>query len=271
MPPMVSEADSDNWRLLDLSYDSVFLNLAFEEALARNTVSSNFRSTVRFWVNPPSVVLGRFQESSTELDAKLCEENNIQIARRFTGGGAVFHDQGNLNFTIVTRRKERTALSQLHEIDSSIVLEALGGLGLRATFLSPNSILIGGRKVSGAAAAMGSDFTLWHSSILVSTNVDTLKLVLAPSEKAHSTRFVRSQWQPVTTLQAALGRTIGLDDVKEQLMRSVEESLGVRLEVDTPSTEEENRVGRLYRRKYSLSEWNLYGNCKEIEFEEDIE
>ncbi len=272
MPPMVGEADSDNWRLLDLSYASVFQNLALEEALARSTVLPEFRPTVRYWVNSPSVILGRFQETSSEVDATLCEENNTQIGRRFTGGGAVFHDEGNLNFTIVTRRKERITLTGLHETASLVVLDALGSLGLKPTFLSPNSILIGGRKVSGAAAALGSDFTLWHSSILVSTNVDTLKLVLAPSEKAHATRFVRSRWQPVTTLQAALGRRVSLDDVKEQLMRSVEKSLGVRLEVGALSAEEDNRCDRLYRRKYSLPAWNVYGNCDEhIESEEGID
>jgi lipoate-protein ligase A len=269
---MVAEANSDNWRILDLSYASVFQNLALEEALARSTRLPEFRPTVRCWVNSPSVVLGRFQETSSEVDVTLCEEKNVQIGRRFTGGGAVFHDKGNLNFTIVTRRKERITLTELHEAASSIVLDALRGLGLKPTFLSPNSILIGGRKVTGAAAALGRDFAVWHSSTLVSTNVDTLKLVLAPSEKAHGTRFVRSRWQPVTTLQAALGRRVSLADVKAQLMRSVENSLGVRLEVGTLSAEEDNRCDRLYRRKYSLPAWNVYGNCGEhIESEEGIE
>lgn len=269
---MVGEADLDNWRILDLSYPSVFQNLALEEALARSTLLPEFRPTVRCWVNSPSVVLGRFQEAASEVDVTLCEETNIQIGRRFTGGGAVFHDEGNLNFTIVTRRKERITLTELQKDTLSIVLDTLRSLGLKPTFLSPNSILIGGRKVSGAAAALGKDFTLWHSSILVSTNVDTLKLVLAPSEKTQGTRFVRSQWQPVTTLQAALGGRVSLDDVKAQLMRSMEKSLGVRLEVGALSAEEDNLRDSLYRRKYSLRAWNVYGNCEEhVESEEGFE
>jgi lipoate-protein ligase A len=262
---MVNEVDLDNWRMLDVSCSSVFQNLALEEALARSTLSAEFRPTVRFWLNPPSVVFGRFQETSAEVDTSLCEENNIQIGRRFTGGGAVFHDEGNLNLTIVTRNKDRIPPTRLHSTNSSIVLDALRGLGLKATFLSPNSILLGDRKVSGAAAALGSDFTLWHTSILVSTNVDTLDLVLSPSKKSNATRFVRSQWKPVTTLQAALGKRVSVDDVKFQLIRSMRESLRVKLEEDGLGTVEERWFTSLYGRKYSSPGWNLFGNCKELQ------
>lgn len=256
---------SDNWRMLDLSYGTVFQNLAMEEALARNTTSAAFRPTVRFWVNPPAVVLGRFQEASAEVDTMLCEQNRIQIARRFTGGGAVFHDEGNLNFTIVTRLAENVAPADLHETESSIILAALSGLGLEATFLPPNSVLIGQKKVAGAAAALGNGFALWHSSILVSTNVNTLELVLAPSKKSNMNRYVHSRWHPVTTLQTALGHSISIDEVKSQLVVSTEETLGAELEAGRLHAEEERFFTNLYNQKYSSTDWNRYGNLKESE------
>ncbi len=258
------EMASGNWRLLDLSCSSVHENLALEEALARTASSENFRPTVRFWVNPPSVVLGRFQRTADEVDMTLCEQYGVQVARRFTGGGAVFHDEGNLNFTIVNRRNEAISLAKLHEDASSIVIDALSELGVKTTFLSPNSILVGDRKVSGAAAALGSGFVLWHNSILVSANVHTLELVLAPSKKIHSTPFVRSRWHPVINLQGALGKRIGLDYVKLQLIRSLEAILHVKLKTNGLNADEEAWFRRLYDRKYSSPDWNQHGDCEEI-------
>ncbi len=265
MPPMVTEeAIAGTWRLLDLSYSSVFENLALEEALARTTQSANFEPTVRFWVDPASVVLGRFQRTSDEVDTTLCEQYGVQIARRFTGGGAVFHDEGNLNFTIVNRGNGTLSPTKLHEADSSIVVDALSELGMKATFFSPNSIIVGSRKVSGAAAALGSGFTLWHNSILVSSNVDILERVLAPSRKINSTPFVRSRWCPVSTLETVLGKRIGLKRVKSQLVTSLLSILGGKVKAGRLNADEEATFRSLFDGKYSSLDWNQDGNWKEI-------
>jgi len=249
--------------MLDHSYESAFQNLALEETLAQSALWNEFRPTVRLWVDPPAVVVGRFQDVKAEVDTAICEQNNVQIARRFTGGGAVFHDDGNLNFTVVTKGAEGTPLTKLHEKYLSIVMGALGKLGVKASFSPPNSILVSGRKLSGSAAALGTHFTFWHSSILVSTDTDLLERVLSPSRKITSTRFIRSRWQQVTTLQAALGKPVRIEEVKHQLARSVEKTLGISLEMDDLRSDEKERLASLHAQKYSSPQWNLYGNCKE--------
>ena len=266
MPSMVNqERRSETWRLLDCSYDSAFRNLATEEALARSTNSKNFQPTIRFWINPQSVVLGRFQKPSAEVDTSLCQRSGIQIARRFTGGGAVFHDKGTLNFTIITRPEMTTNLVRLNETASVIILHTLSRLGLRGRILSPNSIMIGMKKVSGAAAALGSGFVLWHSSILVSTNIEILESVLAPSRRSNVAPFVHSRWHPVTTLQDALGDGLNVDYVKAQLIKSAEEKLCVKLKAGRLRTEEERWFTSLYNRKYSSASWNQNGRYEEIQ------
>lgn len=257
---MVSEdAGAAIWRLLDYSRNSAFENLAVEEALARRASLRNFTQTIRLWVNPPSVVLGRFQTASTEVDVSRCEHENIQIARRFTGGGAVFQDEGNLNFTIVTRPELGTDRSKLSENSAAIILDALRTLGLNGSILPPNSILVGGKKVSGAAGALGKDFALWHSSILVSTDINRLESVLAPSREANATRYVHSRWHSVTNIQDALGNSVSLNVVKSNLLASVQEILGIKLQGGHLDATEENSFGDLYSRKYSLQDWNRMG------------
>ncbi len=264
MPTVVNDpAPSQIWRIVDLSYPSAFQNLALEEALARCSVCQGFRPTLRLWVDPPTVVVGRFQNVKAEVDTALCEQNDIKIARRFTGGGAVFHDEGNLNFTLVMRRPQRILLTEFHEFNSSVILDLLETFGLVGVFLQPNSILVSGKKISGAAAALSRDFAFWHSSILISTNTHILDQVLSPSTRRSDTSFIRSKWLPVTTIEAALGKPIGNEEVKTQLVRSFEKLFGARFEGHGLSKDEELRMRSLYDRKYSSPDWNLYGFCRE--------
>ena len=249
-----------HWRLLDLSYPSAYQNLALEEALARSIRSVSL-PTIRTWTNPPAVVMGRFQEAALEVDVDLCQHNSIEIGRRFTGGGAVFHDKGNLNLTIVTPRREGMSLGRLNEINCTVVMDLLGQLGVQSKFVLPNSIEISGRKVSGAAAAMGRNFAFWHASILVSTDTDLLNRVLLPSTVPKQTKFIRSRWRPVVTLENALGERVELEDVKHQLVSSCARSHGVGLDVGKLSIEEERLMESLHARKYCTSEWNLQGSC----------
>jgi lipoate-protein ligase A len=249
--------------MLDHSYASAFQNLAFEETLAHSTLSDGFRPTVRFWVDPPAAVVGRFQNVEAEVDAAICEQNNVQIVRRFTGGGAVFHDEGNLNFTVVTKRTEEIPLTKLHERYSSIIIDAMSEFDVRTSFSPPNSILASGRKLSGGAAALGKHFAFWHSSILVSTDTGLLERVLSPSRNIISTSFVRSRWQQVTTLQAALRKPVHIEEVKNQLVRSVEKALGINFEMDHVTNAEDERSASLCAQKYRSPRWNLQGQSLE--------
>jgi lipoate-protein ligase A len=260
MRPMVEEATFANrWRLLDLSLPSVQRNLAIEEALLADSESGEFQPTIRLWVDPPAAVLGRFQQAEAELDLEQCRKNGVQIARRFTGGGAVYHDEGNLNLTMVTSRPVGISLMELHKNRASILTSLLHRLGLETYYVPPNSITISGKKIAGAAAALNRSHTLWHTSILVSTDTRMLNRVLRPSTQERNTHFIRSNWMPVTTLQAVLGKPVKLEQVKTVLIGIVAEKTGADVLAGALSTEEERLAGELYENKYSSERWNLFG------------
>jgi lipoate-protein ligase A len=204
-------------------------------------------------------VLGRFQELSAEVNVPFCEQNSIQVGRRFTGGGTVFHDEGNLNLTVVTSRQIGKSLNELYEANSAIISNMLEGLGVRSDYVPPNSIEISGKKVSGSAAALGRDFAFWHASLLVSTNEQMLNDALQPSRLATTSRFIRSKRQPITTLVSALGEHLEIGDMKRRLIDSCETCFGVQLEHDELSSDEELLMKSLYDTKYSRKEWNLLG------------
>ena len=249
---------SENWRLLEVSRNSVLENLALEEALARSKSAAS-PPTIRVWVDPRGVVVGRFQQVSAEVNLPFCALNNIQVGRRFTGGGAVFHDEGNVNLTVVTSRPRGQSLSALYKANSVIISNMLQRLGVRSDYVAPNSIEISRKKVSGSAAALGRDFAFWHASVLVSTNEQVLNAALQPSRQTATTQFIRSKWQPVMTLARALGKHLEMAEVRRQLINSCETCLGVKLEKDELSIDEERLMKSLYDMKYSIDEWNLLG------------
>jgi len=247
------------------------MNLAVEEAMARVfSAGSQTQPTVRLWMNPKAVVVGRFQEAPAEVNLAQCELSDVKVARRFTGGGTVYHDEGTLNFTLVSRRPESLSIVGWHEINLRLVAEALELLGLHCSLSLPNSILVDGRKVCGAAAAAGTHFTLWHCSILVNTDTQLLELALAPSKSITSSRFVRSKWRPVTTVAKALAKPISVDEVASSLERSVERNFGAELDAERLTREEERYSKELHAQKYSLNEWNLKGELGLVWDEEKV-
>jgi lipoate-protein ligase A len=258
------------WRRLEGTDSSAHRNLAVEEALYR-AISTGVQTkpTVRLWTNPKAVVLGRFQEASVEADIRQCEVNGVQIARRFTGGGTVFHDGGTLNLTLISPHSSSADL-KFQDRNLQLVKETLEALGLRCS-TSRNAILVDGRKVCGAAAAVGSRFALWHCSILVDADTRLLELVLAPSKSPTNSRFVHSRWQEVTTLAKALSRQTTVGEVAATLEETIRIRMEVELEAEPLSIEEEQYSETLYFRKYSLREWNLEGNRKVPEESELIE
>ncbi len=193
-----------------------------------------------------------------EADTNLCKKHGIAIVRRFTGGGAVYHDEGNLNFTILNRRQNES-LTTLHEINSSYIITALKNMGLQSECVAPNSIHLDGRKISGAACALNSNYVLWHASVLVSTNTTVLRQVLSPSREAIESKFVRSKWRPVTTLNEHLSKPVNVEEFSLQLTRSIRQLTGDDIEPGRLSETEEAMSVELYDRKYGTTQWNLHG------------
>jgi len=259
MSPLVTQPpDRETGRILDLSYPNAFQNLALEEALAKSNLGSSI--TVRLWENPPSVILGRFQNPTDEVNIGFCNSMSIKIARRFTGGGAVYHDLGNLNFTIAGPRPKNCSVSKLHNDYAGIILGALKAFGIDGNFAPPNSIEVSGKKISGGAAWMGRQNMLWHASILVSTNTQILTQILSPSTTLRSTNFVRSKKQVVTTLEQVVGKSADLTAVKRELIDNCVRRLGFQPQ-NAPLTENEtSSMMRLFAEKYSKDDWNLHGH-----------
>jgi lipoate-protein ligase A len=192
--------------LLDSGAREPPANLALDEALAR---INGHGATVRLWRNERCVVLGRAQIASAEVDASACRELGVPVYRRFSGGGAVYHDPGNLNVSLVLPRGDpllaqaRQTLRDLYGLVLEPLRDAARLLGCDA--VAGRDLLVGARKVGGVAAWQNRSVVLVHATLLVDADLDALGRVLAGPGAPGDPRWewTRSRRVPVTSLAGA--------------------------------------------------------------------
>jgi len=257
------------WRVIwdDGDRDPV-RNLALDEALAR---CAGPRPTVRLWRNAPCVVLGRFQVAAAEVDAEACEALGVPVYRRFTGGGAVYHDPGNLNVSLVWSRDGHGALE--HPANRAIpalygallgpIAAAVRGLGFGAT-ASDRDVTIRGRKVSGVAAWLGRDARLVHATLLVDADLVLLGRVLDGPGDPGNPRWERTKSRRVrvTCLARELatleGRNVTtvLAGVDAAVVRAL---AGDDAQTGAPTDDERALAGQLVQERYGRTAWHGQG------------
>ena len=146
-----------------------YINLAFEEHLFRGSDEAAF-----LWVNGPCVVIGRNQDPTCEADLAFLQENGIALARRLSGGGAVYHDLGNVNYSLVTDDSDSMRLVRW-------ALATLALVGISARACGRNDIHVGTRKVGGMAECHLNGRSLLHGTIMVDVDLANLARALQPS------------------------------------------------------------------------------------------
>ena len=260
---MILSPEAEKWRLLEASSRSVFFNLATEEAVLQAVGKARSPNAIRLWVNTNSVVLGRFQNPQLEIDFAACKKYGAVIARRLTGGGTVYHDSGNLNYSVYLSRRHRLARDSVVEMFRQTALAVVSGLknlNVNTEFKAPNSILLGGKKISGMAGAVKWGGILVHGTLLVEANLEIMREVLSPSAVPHVNlpKSVRSVPSEVTNITASCSRA-SLDVVRRVLRAGFEQAFGIRLKESTLSNEEAALAETLAEKKYSRPDWILRG------------
>ena len=153
-------------------------NLALEEVMT----SQADAPFVMLWRNRPAVIIGRNQNACREFDAAYAREHGIAAVRRMTGGGAVYHDCGNLNYSIFAFESDTNKRYVDFAPFAESVLSALRSLGVEAGFSGRNDILVGGRKVSGSAKCVHNGRILFHGTLLFDVDFDAMSAVLTPPQ-----------------------------------------------------------------------------------------
>ena len=183
--------------LLNTSTDAPF-NLALEELIATGCKEE----FLMLWRNRSAVIVGRNQNSAAEVDSAYLRSHNIQLVRRMTGGGAVYHDLGNVNYTIAVNDRQLDPDSFAR--NASVVLEALRSFGVAAEFSGRNDIVVDGRKISGSAKTVLKDRTLFHGTLLFDSELSMLTNVLTPDPEKIRAKGIKSVRSRVANLSSFL-------------------------------------------------------------------
>lgn len=230
-----------------------YYNLAFEEYVL--THLDKGKDYFMLWQNDNTVVVGRYQNTAAEVDLDTALLNSVRIARRMSGGGAVYHDMGNLNFSFVTDADKHA------EFDFKVfilpLVETLRKLGVTAQFNGRNDVTIDGKKFSGNSQYLSDGRLLHHGTIMLSSNLDFVQRVLRVSGDKLATKGVKSVRSRVTTVNSNLKPPVSIYDFKNLLLSEVFKT--VERESIVLGDADIARIQALRDEKYSTWEWN-FGN-----------
>lgn len=235
------------------SYDP-WTNQALEEYLLEQIAENEI--ILYLWQNNNTVVIGKNQNAWKECRHVELEQAGGKLARRLSGGGAVFHDLGNLNFTFLMNKKRYNITRQL-----SVILQAMHKLGLNAEFLGRNDLVIQGKKFSGNAYYLQKDNALHHGTILINSDLTKLSSFLQVSKEKIISKGIDSVRSRVVNL-SEICSTLTLADVTHGLEESFVEAYGG-IAGEIVVDQNDSRLQQLFN-KYSSWEWR-FGSTPEFD------
>ncbi len=196
---------------LNLSSTDPFFNLALEELLLKNTRDEY----LILYVNFLSIIIGKHQVAHRETNTEFVSRNKIPVLRRVSGGGTVYHDQGNLNFTFIL---QSTMGSQVNfRKYTKPVIDFLATIGIVANFEGKNDLKVNGFKISGNAEHVYRERVLHHGTILFDADIEMLKQCIRKDTSCYSTRAVESNPSPVMNLKQILPEINYMNDFRQRM------------------------------------------------------
>ena len=231
-----------------------YYNLASEEY-----VMNSFNEDEKYlmlWQNRPSIIIGKHQNTIEEINREFVQANNIAIVRRLSGGGAVYHDLGNLNFTFIVK-VPNTSLEFDFKKFTEPVVAALNQMEIPAEFNSRNDLSIEGKKISGNAQYIRKGKCLHHGTLLFNTNLDQLVMALRVSSDKIESKGIKSIRSRVTNIYPYLKKPYTIVDFKNLLLDQFRLKNG-KIESIYFNDNDRKQIEKLVRTKYQTWEWN-YG------------
>ena len=228
-----------------------FENLAREQVLLENGPADGV--ILYLWQNQNTVVIGRNQNAYKECRTSLLEEEGGKLARRLSGGGAVFHDLGNLNFTFLLPREDFDVRRQLE-----VICTACRELGIPAEISGRNDLQAAGQKFSGNAFYKSGDRAYHHGTLLLDVDMSKLGRYLSPPKAKLQAKGVDSVRARVTNLRAFVPR-LTVAEMKEHLVRAAQQVYGLPAQSFELTPELEQKTAELTA-SYASREWRFGAN-----------
>lgn len=246
---------SIQFRLLDTGENNAAMNMAIDEAILLGGAP-----TLRFYLwRPPAITIGYFQGIEQEVDLGNCRKLGVDVVRRITGGGAVYHD-AELTYSLLAPQRAGFSrdIKESYRQTCRFIVDGLKELGLGAEFHPINDILVNGRKISGNAQTRRNRMILQHGTVLLDADTRRMfSLLKVPSEKMRD-KLVRDAKDRVTSVRREAGGNIGFHEVRDALISAfVRGTESFALSPGELTASELKTARSLAGRKYSTRKWNF--------------
>ncbi|SCT49747.1 Lipoate-protein ligase A [Staphylococcus aureus] len=238
------------------------LNLAMEEYVLKNLPAEE--SYFLFYINRPSIIVGKNQNTIEEVNQTYIDAHNIDVVRRISGGGAVYHDTGNLNFSFITD-DDGNSFHNFQKFTEPIV-QALQSLGVNAELTGRNDIQVGQAKISGNAMVKVKNRMFSHGTLMLNSDLDEVQNALKVNPAKIKSKGIKSVRKRVANIQEFLNDPLEIEEFKKIILKTIFGEAEVE-EYKLPDEDWEN-IEKLSNDKYRTWEWN-YGRNPKYNFERE--
>ncbi len=229
------------------------INLALEEYCVRN-LDFGEEMYLLFYINNPSIIIGKHQNTIEEINKDYVDAKGIKVVRRISGGGAVYHDRGNLNFSFMT--KYTPEFFHNFEKFTRPVVETLNRMGVKAELGGRNDITVEGRKISGNAQFTNLKTMFSHGTLLLDSHLgDVVQALNVKADKIES-KGIKSVRSRVANISEFLNEKISIEDFRQRIIDNVFKEYD-ELPVLNLTDEQWDEVMKLSETKYRTWEWNF--------------
>lgn len=235
--------------LINNTSTNAYFNLAMEEYFLKNTTEDVFM----LWRNESAIIVGKNQNTLSEINYEYVKENNIKVVRRQSGGGAVFHDLGNINFTFISCNDN--SFSDFKRFTMPII-ESLENLNIHAEFSGRNDLLIDNQKFSGNAQYNYKNKVMHHGTLLFSSQINDLSSALKVKPSKFEGKGVKSVKSRVTNISNHLRESMTVLEFKDYLMNFINNK-DENNHFYELSDHDINEINKLVDEKYSTWHWNF--------------
>jgi len=257
-----------NWRLLKLETHNAFINMAIDEAILRAKIENLVPNTIRFYRWKPSAVsIGKFQDIQKEAHIENCKKHGVDIVRRITGGGTVYHDtEGEITYSLIANKKD-LKVENITAVYTKIytgITEALKILGINADFSEGNTktcpnLTVKGKKISGSAQSHKKGVVLQHGTLLIDVDLEKMFTFLRVPWAKTCMEVVNVAENKITSIKKELGKNISKEEVNQALVEGFQKALSIKFEDGELTAYESALAEKLYKEKYATEEWNFQG------------
>jgi len=234
------------------------VNLALEEFCVRNLDMSH--DYLLFYINEPSVIIGKHQNTIEEINTQYIKDHGINVVRRISGGGAVYHDEGNLNFSFMTKHSQKSIHN--FKLFTEPVIKTLQDLGLNAVLNGRNDITINEKKISGNAQFTDTKSMFSHGTLLFNSDLDNVVKALNVKLDKIESKGIKSIKSRVGNIKDFIRQEMTINKFRKKLLDSIFKEYDCLPIYELNDTQWE-KVHELSESKYKTWEWN-YGRSPEF-------